>query len=199
MDPMAPDAPRPNYRPSLPFTFLTLLLAGLCTSCAETPAPTQPPQAILQPPPTQRTGESLFLAQQLPDALLQFEHDYETALSPEDRQRAFYNLTSTQLALATGDEQLLKAIANIEAWAAEHVKAPGEINPRLLVAAFKTQVEKLQKKSQELGRLIKHKNGTIASHGKKLEELAEVIDKLEKQLRELEAIDATLQEKRKGL
>jgi hypothetical protein len=130
---------------------------------------------------------------------VQFEHDYETALAEDDRQLALYGLSCTQLALATGDEQLVQAIANLEHWLEEHEKNPGDINPRLLVVAFKAQRERLHVKGQELSRLVKRKNGIITSQRKKITEMADTVDSLQKQLEELEAIDETLQEKRKAL
>lgn len=130
---------------------------------------------------------------------MQFEHDYETALAEDDRQLALYGLSCTQLAQATGDEQLVQAIANLEHWVEEHEKNPGDINPRLLVVAFKAQGERLHVKGQELSRLVKRKNGIIASQRKKITEMADTVDNLQKQLEELEAIDETLQERRKAL
>lgn len=130
---------------------------------------------------------------------MQFEHDYETALAEDDRSQALYGLSCTQLVLATSDEQLAQAMANLELWIEEHEKKPGDINPRLLVVAFKAQGERLHVKSQELTRLVKRKNGIIASQRKKITEMADTVDNLQKQLEELEAIDETLQEKRKAL
>ena len=67
------------------------------------------------------------------------------------------------------------------------------------IVAFKAQGERLHVKSQELSRLVKRKNGVIASQRKKITEMADTVDNLQKQLEELEAIDETLQEKRKAL
>jgi hypothetical protein len=171
-----------------------VLLSALLASCAAPPPPAPPP-----PPPPPSAGETLFLAQQWPEALVQFEHDYETALAEDDRRLALYGLSCTQLALASSDEQLAQAMANLERWIEEHEKNPGDINPRLLVVAFKAQGERLHVKSQELSRLVKRKNGVIASQRKKITEMADTVDNLQKQLEELEAIDETLQEKRKAL
>lgn len=130
---------------------------------------------------------------------MQFEHDYKTAPAEDDRRLALYGLYCTQLAQASSDEQLAQAMANLERWIEEHEKNPGDFNPRLLVVAFKAQGERLHAKGQELNRLVKRKNGVIASQRKKITEMADTVGNLQKQLEELEAIDETLQEKRKAL
>lgn len=130
---------------------------------------------------------------------MQFENDHETALAPKDRQHALFGLACSQLALATDDQQVTEAIANLELWSEGQGNDPGLSNPQLLIIAIKIQGERWQKNSQELARLLKQKNGVIASQQKKIAEMADTVDSLHKQLEELEAIDETLQEKRKAL
>lgn len=196
MNPMPLDAP-PGKRRN-PSVFILLLFSLLfCVSCAEKPTPTAPPPS--PPPALPSTGEVLFLNLKLPEALEQFEHDYDTALADSDRRQALYGLACTQMALATGDEQLAQAVANLELWIEQNQGQPEEHNPRLLVIALKVQSERWQKRGQELARTIRQKNGVIVSQRKKITAMADTVDSLQKQLEELEAIDETLQEKKKSL
>ena len=194
---MPQDSP-PQKRQS-PSVFIVLLVFSLlfCVSCAEPPLSSTPPP--LPPLPIPSAGEDLFLAQNLPGALEQFEHDYDTALADTDRRQALYGLACTQLALATGDDQMAQAIANLELWDEQQRNQAESYNPRLLIIALKIQSERWQKRGQELARTVRQKNGVIVSQRKKITAMADTVDNLQKQLEELEAIDETLQEKKKAL
>ena len=174
-----------------------LLLATLCAGCAKPPeAPPSPP---LQQLPQPSHGETLFLRQDYAGALLEFEHDYETALDPEDRIQALYGLACTQLVLANSDNQLSEALTNLENWDTEKGDTELSENRRLLLTALRAQNKHLEKKNQEQLRVTKLKNSVIANQRKKLAQMANTVDNLQKQLEELEAIDETLQEKKKPL
>ncbi len=194
------------------FSLSFVVLSLLCVACAQP----EPPSLIEQPPPEpilQSIGEELFLDEDFANALLEFEHDYETALSLDDKNVALYGLACTQLVLARTDEQLAEAMGNLEKWAMTNGHAPFSENRSLLVAALKIQNEYLQKKQQDQALLIRRKNTIIANQRNKINQMASTIDTIQKQiddrqkqledrqkqLEELEAIDATLQEKKKPL
>ena len=168
----------------------------LCSSCAQPPQSAPPDPNEPQP---QSVAETLFLNGDFTNALLQYEHDYETALAPEDRTSALYGLVCAQLILARSNSQMAEAISNLEKWDVEKGEAPLTENRRLFVVAMKVQVERMQKKNQEQAHLAKQKNSVIANQKKKITQMAATVDNLQKQLEELEAIDETLQEKRKPL
>ncbi len=168
----------------------------LCSSCAQPPPPTAPEQT---PAPPQSVADSLFLNKDFANALLVYQHDYETALTPEDRTSAFYGLACTQLILARTDSQTTEAIANLEKWDAERGDTPLTENHHLLIAAMKVQIERTQKRNLEQSQLSKQKNSVIANQKKKILQMGATLDNLQKQLQELEAIDETLQEKKKPL
>ena len=168
----------------------------LSASCA------QSPEAILPEPgnpPSQSVAEALFLNKDFAGALLEYEHDYETAVAPEDRNSALYGLACAQLILARSDSQLSEAIGNLEKWDAEKGQTPHTENRHLLVIALRIQNDRIQKKNQEQALLSRQKNTVIANQKKKITQMATTVDNLQKQLEELETIDETLQEKRKPL
>jgi polyhydroxyalkanoate synthesis regulator phasin len=185
-----------NY-PMHRFLFAGLiLLTSLCGGCAKPPEPPPPPPLQLV---QQSLGEKLFLSQDYGGALLEFEHDYETALAPEDRLQALYGLACTQLVLAHSDNQLSEALTNLDKWDLEKGDTQLSENRRLLLTALKIQNEHLERRHQEQLRLTKQKNSVIAHQRKKIAQMASTVDNLQKQLEELEAIDETLQEKKKPL
>ncbi len=176
-----------------------IAIALLCSSCAQPPPPPQPPPPEPVQLSPQSVGETLFLNEDYANALLEFEHDYETALAPEDQSQALYGLACTQLMLARSDSQLAEAIENLEKWDVEKGDAPNTENRRLLVTALKFQSELSQKKVHKQVLLAKQKNAVIANQRKMITEMASNVDNLQKQLENLEAIDETLQETKKQL
>jgi polyhydroxyalkanoate synthesis regulator phasin len=176
-----------------------IAIALFCSSCAQPPPPPQPPPPEPVQPSPQSVGEALFLNEDYANALLEFEHDYETALAPEDQNQALYGLACTQLMLAHSDSQLAEAIENLEKWDVEKGDAPHTENRHLLVTALKFQSELMQKKIHEQVHRAKQKNTVIANQRKMITEMASTVDNLQKQLEELEAIDETLQEKKKPI
>jgi hypothetical protein len=169
----------------------------LCSSCAQPPAPEPPEPEEL--PSYQSRGDELFLNENYADALLEYEHDYETALAPEDRNHALYGLACTQLVLAYSDSQMTEAIDNLAKWDDEKGDIALTENRHLLVAALKIQGQRILKIHQEQSHLAKQKNNIIANQRKKITQMVNTVDNLQKQLEELEAIDETLQEKKKPL
>jgi hypothetical protein len=177
--------------------FFFMAISLLCSSCAQPPAPDLPEPE--ERPPSQSRGDELFLQENYADALIEFEHDYETALAPEDRNQALYGLASTQLVLANSDSQMTEAIDNLVKWDDEKGDIPLTENRHLLVTALKVQGQRILRIRQEQIHVAKQKNNVIANQRKKITQMASTVDNLQKQLEELEAIDETLQEKKKPL
>jgi len=173
-----------------------ILLASLCGGCAKPPEPSPPPPLQM---PQQSVGEKLFLSQDYAGALLEFEHDYETALAPEDRIQALYGLACTQLVLAHSNNQLAEALSNLDKWDMDKGDTQLPENRSLLLTALKIMNDHLEKRNQEQLRITKQKNSLITHQRKKIAQMANTVDNLQKQLEELEAIDETLQEKKKPL
>ncbi len=169
----------------------------LCSSCAQPPEPAAPPEPIIAP--RQSVAETVFLNEDFAGALLEYEHDYETALAPEDRSSALYGLACTQLILANSDTQVAEALGNLEKWDSEKGDYPLSENHHLLIVALKVQLERMQKKNLEQAHLAKQKNSVITNQRKKIMQMSATVDNLQKQLEELEVIDETLQEKKKPL
>ncbi len=169
----------------------------LCSSCAQPPAPETPEPEKL--PSSQSRGDELFLKENYADALLEYEHDYETALAPEDRNHALYGLACTQLVLAHSDNQMTEAIDNLAKWDDEKGDIALTENRHLLVTALKVQGQRILKIRQEQSHLAKQKNNIIANQRNKITQMVNTVDNLQKQLEELEAIDETLQEKKRPL
>lgn len=181
----------------LRFGIFFFAISMLCSSCAQPPAPDLPAPEEL--PSSQSRADELFLKENYADALLEYEHDYETALAPEDQNQALYGLACTQLVLAYSDSQMTEAINNLEKWDDEKGDMPLTENHHLLVTAIKVQGQRILKIRQEQTHLAKQKNNVIANQRKKITQMASTVENLQKQLEELEAIDETLQEKKKPL
>ncbi len=174
-----------------------IAISVICSSCAQ--PPTADPPAPDERPYSRSLGDELFLNENYADALLEYEHEYETALAPEDRNQALYGLACTQLVLAYSDSQMSEAIDNLVKWDDEKGDIPLTENRHLLVTALKVQGQRILKIRQEQSHIAKQKNNVIANQRKKITQMANTVDNLQKQLEELEAIDETLQEKKKPL
>ncbi len=189
--------------------FFTILLLALCSSCTALQLPAFPTPAEH----TQAYAEQLFINGDFEHALLEYEQIYETALSPEDRNHALYGLACTQMMLARTEDQLVDAISNLQKWDAKKGTAPFVENRHLLLLSLKQQsalLEKTTKERQEQEDAQKAKNKElliredrlnflITDQKKKISTMSSTVEKLQNQIKELEAIDMNVQEKRKPL
>lgn len=147
----------------------------------------------------QANAEKLFINGDFDAALLEYEQIYETALDPRDRNVALYGLACSQLMLARSDEQVLEAISNLQRWDAMKGSDPFVENHHLLILALGRQSELIQEKNLELVQRETRKNTLIEHQRRKISQMATTLEKLQKQLTELEAMDETIQEKRRPL
>ncbi|MFH0780414.1 MAG: hypothetical protein V2B20_00435 [Pseudomonadota bacterium] len=175
-------------------TLLLVVFSICCSSCIQAPPSPEPIK-----PANPSVGETLFLNGNYERALEEYSNNYETALAPEDRSHALFGLACTQLTLAHSESQLAEAITTLEKWDAEKVDPQPIENSHLLVIALKTLSEHIQKKNQEQVQLAKRKNTIIANQNKKIAQLGNTVENIQKQLDQLEEIDETLQEKKKSL
>lgn len=179
------------------------LFAILTSSCTELVASLQ--QQIQeepveeQPRTTQAAADTLFINGDFENALLEYEHIYETALSHEDRNSALYGLACTQMMLANSDLQLIEAIDNLLRWDANKGREPFTENRHLLTLALRQQSYLIQQKHVALAAREQRKNNVISYQKKKISQMSTTLQNLKNQLEELEEIDETYQEKRKPL
>jgi hypothetical protein len=181
------------------YTVVSAAILLFCASCAQPPPPAPPPEPVAVAEPVQDAAEILFLNGDFANALLEYELVSETALAAEDRIPALYGLACTQMMLAHSEEQLGEAIGNLEKWDAEKGAAAFTENRRLLILALKYQSKFMQNEILEQAILAKQKDSLIADQNVKITQMATIVDNLQKQLEELEAIDENFQEKRKPL
>lgn len=172
-----------------------ILYLAFCSSCALFSQAPSPVSNL----PGQAGAELHFLKGDFNAALIGFERIAKTAVTAEERSQALYGLACTQMTMARTGEQLAKAIDNLQKWDEEKGNMPFSENRRLLVFALKHQGEYLAKKSREQALQDKKKNSLIANQQQKIIQMSETVEKLQKQLDELEAIDENFQEKRKAL
>jgi|GEM_PF-1924641 len=179
----------------LPSVFLVWVLLLLCSACTMMqlpafPTPAEHPQA---------RAEQYFINGEFESALLEYEQIYETALSAEDRNQALYGLACTQMMLARTDDQVIEAISNLQKWDADKGTASFTENRHLLVLALKQQSDLIQKKNQALKEREEKQISLIASQQLQIADMLTTVERLRKQIEELEAIDENVQEKRKPL
>lgn len=185
--------------------FLATIFMLLCTSCAEL----QPQKLPVPTASTQHTNaraERLFIQGDFENALLEYEQIYETALSWEDKNHALYGLACTQMMLARNSEQLIEAIDNLQMWDTNKGTRPFTENRHLLVLALKQQGSLIEDKNTALKEHERQQKTIIANQELKITQLTSAndtlqieIEKLRKQIEEIEAIDENVQSKRKPL
>jgi len=178
------------------------LLLSLCGGCTvlqlpDLSGPISPPQAY---------AEQLYINGEFENALLEYEHIYETALSPEDKNNALYGLACTQMMLAQSVDQLVEAISNLQKWDANKGTEPFRENRHLLVLALKQQSMHIKEQHNKQIKIENQKNSLIADQQLKILQMTSTaekrlnqIKKLQTQIEELEAIDENVQEKRQPL
>jgi len=193
-------------RPPLPgrlcLYFPLLLLLQLSCSCTVW----QLPEFISPANHTQAHAEQLFINGDFQNALLEYEHSYETALSPTEENQALYGLACTQMMLAENQSQLIEAIGNLQKWDANKGSAPFTENRHLLMLALQQQSGRMEQREKTLTDRDNQKNALIANQQLKIsqltanaEQLQSRINQLQTQIAELEAIDKNVQENRKPL
>jgi len=176
-------------------TCCAVLLSLLLASCAQLQLQKKP-----QVPATpQANAEKLFINGDFENALVEYEQIYQTASDPTVQNNALYGLACTQLMLARSDEQVFEAISNLQRWDAVKGSDPFVENHHLLILALKRQSELIQEKTLDLVQRETQKNTRIEHQRIKISQMASTLEKLQKQLTELEAMDETIQEKRRPL
>jgi len=180
---------------------LLLLLLGSC-SCTVL----QLPVFSLPASHTQAYAEQLFINGDFHNALLEYEHIYDTALSPEEKNQALYGLACTQMMLAQNDGQVIEAIGNLQKWDANKGSGAFVENRHLLILALQQQSGLMEQRKEALTERENQKNALIANQQLKIsqlttnaEKMQARIDQLQNQITELEAIDKNVQENRKPL
>lgn len=174
---------------------LYLLLGSSCAQLLQPFPPESKTQAMLR-----SDAELLFMKGEYDEAFREFQRIYEeTGLAADDRNQALYGMACTQIVMAGTDRELAEGIGNLEKWDEEKGSTPFRENRRLLVFALKQQGDMLVKRNREQQRQEHRKERLIANQKGKIAQLTETIEKLQKQLEELEAIDEKFQEKRKTL
>jgi len=181
--------------------FKCLVLIPLCcalflqTGCVQWQIPMQQPHSTAP----QAYAEKLFINGDFENALLEFEQVYETALDPKDRNIALYGLACCQLMMARTDKEFLEAISNLQRWDANKGSEPFVENHHLIVLALKRQGELIREKNLAMEQREARKNALIENQRSKISQMATTLENLQKQLTELEAMDETIQEKRRPL
>lgn len=189
---------RQNRLPSFSACAGIFLYLLLCSSCSQFFQINTPPHP--QAPPLYGVAELLFIDGRYEEALAEFNKNYGNAALPaEDRQRALYGLACTKLFLAKTEDELKEGLKDLKKWEQEKGNAPFQEDHRLLLLALRQQSDVFIRKNSEQHRQASRKDRLIASQKKQLAQLSETIDRLQKQLEELEAIDMDFQEKRKTL
>ena len=178
---------------------LLVILTSSCTEIVGTLQQIQEEPMIEEPQTTQAAADTLFINGDFENALLEYEHIYETALSHEDRNSALYGLACTQMMLANSDLQLIEAIDNLLRWDANKGREPFTENRHLLTLALRQQSYLIQQKHVALAAREQRKNNVISYQKKKISQMSTTLQNLKNQLEELEEIDETYQEKRKPL
>ncbi len=172
---------------------LYLLLGSACAFSPQS-APPEPPAYF------QSDAELLFIKGEYEQALSEFQRIHEEAShTPEDRNQALYGLACTQIIMARTHRELADGIANLEKWDEEKGKTPFRENRRLLIFALKHQSDILDQRNQEQQQQDDRKDRLIANQKKEITKLVKTVERLQKQLEELEVIDEKFQEKRKIL
>jgi len=174
---------------------LLLIVFILCQSCT----PINVSVITKSVESTQDGAEILFINGDFENALIEYEQIYKTAATAEAKNLALYGLACTQLMIASSDVQRIEAISNLQKWDATKGSAPFIENHHLLILALKQQADQLQQKNKNLIKREKNKNSLISSQKMKIAQMASIVEKLQKQLEELEAIDEIFQGKRKPL
>lgn len=170
---------------------LALLLTSSCTQLS---------QELLTGPQLQKDAEQLFLNGHYEEAHREFQRMYEESPRTSGyRIQALYGLACSRIVLARTDQEFAEGISNLEEWEEKKGNMLFYENRRLLVIALKVQSDFLAERSLEQQKQGQKKDRLIASQKKKITQLSETVERLQKQLEELEAIDENFQEKRKTL
>lgn len=167
-----------------------------------------------------RDGEKAFLLGNYQKAEELFQQVYSSETDGQTKNTALYNLACTRMAIAQTPEEYNESVELLKEWKKPYHSGFYIENPTLVVTALKisnqtlrTKSEKIQKDLQKKGKELAKKRYEIKQLHKKTESLRtllqsyqednitaqEMIDTLQHQITELEAIDQQLQEKKKPL
>lgn len=205
-----------NLRPLLVLVFpliLTALLQSGCSYVQIVVSASAEAQLL-------RDGEKAFLLGNYQKAEELFEQVYLSETDGQTKNIALYNLACTRMAISETPDDYNKSVDLLKEWKKPYHSGFYIENPTLILTALKKsnqtlrpESEKLQKDLQKTSKDLEKKRNEINQLHKKMENLRtllqsyqednitaqEMIDTLQHQITELEAIDQQLQEKKKPL
>ncbi len=122
------------------------------------------------------------------------------------RNTALYNLACTRIVTATDSDEFMQAIDLLNNWKSTYPSTVYMENPNLLITALTSrslifQIDKLTLQEEHDSILSKAYDSkkVITMQKKEIEELQGKLQTLQHQIKELEAIDQQLQDKKKPL
>lgn len=177
--------------------FLLLSAVLLHTGCANTSP--QPPVETTQHDRRLTVAENFFITGNYTKALAEYERVFNESVSEADKIKALYGLACTRMILAENDEDLISAIDDLQRWDTSKGSAPFTENRHMLVVALKEKGMFMLKQFKDMSESDRKKDKRIADQKRTINQMSSRLEKLQKQLEELEAVEEKFQGKRKPL
>ncbi|MGW8195529.1 MAG: hypothetical protein ACWGOX_14825 [Desulforhopalus sp.] len=144
-------------------------------------------------------AESLFINEKFPEALVEFERVFYNSASAADKNSALYGLACSRLILAKNSEAVTSAVNDLQQWDTNKGQEPFGENHHMLVMAVKRMGDLIEELTERQFQKETQKDTLIADQKKKIAQLTSRLEKLQKQLEDLEAVEENFQGKRKPL
>jgi K+/H+ antiporter YhaU regulatory subunit KhtT len=146
-----------------------------------------------------RDGEREFELGNFHEAEKIFAEIFDSKVSLQTRNTALYNLACTRIITAENSADFIAAVDLFEAWEKTHPSVIYVENPNLVITALQTRSSLLMINTDETLQQQTEINEVITTKDAEIKKLKAVVDKLQHQITELQAIDQQLMEKRKPL
>ncbi len=146
-----------------------------------------------------RKGEKQFALGNYQQAAVLFKKAQAGKVGSQSKNAALYSLACTKIALARNDREFMEAVKLLDKWQKSFAGGLYIENPSLMITALEKRLNIIQKKKDANHNQALKNRKVINSQKEKISEMKNILQTLQHQITELEAIDQQLQEKKKPL
>jgi hypothetical protein len=146
-----------------------------------------------------RDGEREFEMGNYHEAEEIFAEIFDSKVSPQTRNTALYNLACTRIITAENSTDFIAAVTLLDEWEKTHPSVIYVENPNLIITALQDRSSLLVINTDDVLQQQSENDAVLAKKDTEIKNLKAVVDKLQHQITELQAIDQQLMEKRKPL
>ncbi len=146
-----------------------------------------------------RDGEREFAIGNYNEAEQIFAEVFDSEVSPQARNTALYNLACTKIITSENSTEFIAAVSLLDEWKKTYQSLIYVENPSLMITALQERSTLLVLNNDKEAQQQSENNAVLEKKDVENKKLKAIVNKLQHQITELQAIDQQLMEKKKPL